>query len=501
VISVATLEMNASPEWQEFESANLRRWWRIADILVFGLWLVVVGVVVQHHEPWADEAQSWLLARDLDLATLWLHELRYNGTPGLWHTILWIAQHWLHASYPALGAIGMICAAAGVAFILWASPFPRLLTYLLVFSYVIVYQYAAVARSYTLLPLLLFAAADAYRNHGRPLLMTVLLILLATVAFHGIILAAALGLCSAIEAFRKWSQMSRIVRRRYLYCGVAMVLAYFFLLAILKPSPDVAVFVNHRNTEPPLLKLEAIVAFAFFDEPIGSAAFLLLAAAWCFRRKRLLSFVLPVSAMLLLYILFYGRPHHHGTAFLAATAGLWIAWPSESEKRQFSREDRLALIGVSALLACMLSLNIWDAAVAVRRDYLYPYSGSADASIFLKRVSAERTTIFGYTYGMSAVQAYFDRNILKNSPTTYYHEGLPLYATALNLGELQVAAPEYVIIYSNDGDITFQTADPPLRSLGYGLVHLSGGDIFYKRTVFDTDMYYIYRRGAIGSER
>src|SRR5579871_6286134 len=65
------------------------RWWRIADFGVLGVWMAVVAFTLQYHEKWADEAQAWLIARDLNLKTIWFHELRYEGSPGLWHTILW----------------------------------------------------------------------------------------------------------------------------------------------------------------------------------------------------------------------------------------------------------------------------------------------------------------------------------------------------------------------------------------------------------------------------
>ncbi len=79
---------------------------------------------VRYHEKWADEAQAWLIARDLDLKTIWFHELRYEGHPGLWHTILWMAQHVFHAPYAALGYIGVAFAIAGVAVLVFKAPFP-----------------------------------------------------------------------------------------------------------------------------------------------------------------------------------------------------------------------------------------------------------------------------------------------------------------------------------------------------------------------------------------
>src|SRR5258708_35756342 len=100
------------------------RWWRIADFGVLGAWIAVVGFTLRYHEKWADEAQAWLIARDLDLKTIWFHELRYEGSPGLWHTILWVAQHMFHAGYGALGFIGMAGATAGAALLIFKAPFP-----------------------------------------------------------------------------------------------------------------------------------------------------------------------------------------------------------------------------------------------------------------------------------------------------------------------------------------------------------------------------------------
>ena len=95
---------------------------------------------------------------------------------------------------------------------------------------------------------------------------------------------------------------------------------------------------------------------------------------------------------------------------------------------------------------------------------------------------------------MSAVQAYFDHNILANMPTTYFHQGLPVYGAVVDLGELRAAAPEYVIVFSNVAVNDFKEIDPPMRSLGYALVRYSDGYVFYKRTVFDTASYFIYQR-------
>ncbi len=161
------------------KSLELRTWEKVGNAAVLLAYSCVVLFTVRYHEKWADEAQAWLIARDLDLKTIWFHELRYEGSPGLWHTILWIAQHWFHAPYATLGYIGVVCAIAGVAVLVYKAPFPWYLRWPLAFTYVMVYQYAVIARPYTLLPLLCFLVAIFFKDVQHPVRMTVVLVLLA----------------------------------------------------------------------------------------------------------------------------------------------------------------------------------------------------------------------------------------------------------------------------------------------------------------------------------
>ena len=108
--------------------------WRFADLSVLAVWVLVTRFTLLHHEKWADEAQAWLLARDLKLSTLSFKELRYEGCPGLWHSLLWLAQRLFHVPYSGLGVIGLVCATAGAALLLLRAPFPRYVRWLLVFS-------------------------------------------------------------------------------------------------------------------------------------------------------------------------------------------------------------------------------------------------------------------------------------------------------------------------------------------------------------------------------
>jgi len=148
---------------------------------------------------------------------------------------------------------------------------------------------------------------------------------------------------------------------------------------------------------------------------------------------------------------------------------------------------------VGALL-CLCAVNIWDSVVAIGREYRYPYSGAQDAAQYLKSVGADRGPMFGFLFGTVGVQAFFDHNIFRNVPTAYFHHGIPLHGTNLDVDELYRVNPEYIVAYSQEPELMLQTGLPQLTSRGYELVHFSDGYYLYKRAVFEREVYFILRR-------
>jgi len=496
--------VNALPAEQASASKErTRSWWRAADFGILTAWVAIVGFTLQHHEKWADEAQAWLIARDLSLRAIWFHELRYEGSPGLWHTLLWIAQHVFHLGYGSIGVIGIAGATAGAALLIFKAPFPRYLRWPLAFTYVMIYQYAVIARPYTLLPLLAFAAAAVFKDLQRPERMAVILLLLANLSLHGTILAGCLGLVYLLDARKAWRTFDAHLRKRYWVCIGAVALSFLFIVLLLKPTPDIEEFVIKREfaqlpaearAQIPSLgrKLTAVISGAFLDYPIPSTLFILFSAAWCFLRRRLLVFVLPVGALITFYAVVHGAAHHHGAVFVAAVAAIWIAWPDVP--CSFDTRERWAQRMMVVFLLALAGVNIWDATVTIEREIRYPYSGAEDAAKYLKSVGADHGPMFGFLFGVVGVQAYFDHNIFANTPTSYFHHGLPLAGTKLDVDELRRVQPEYVVAYSQEPELMARFGLPQLTAEGYETVHFSDGYYLYKRSVYEREVYFILRR-------
>ncbi|MGZ4787250.1 MAG: hypothetical protein ACXVZX_01950 [Terriglobales bacterium] len=480
------------------QSPASRDWWIAADILILLIYSWIVLFTVRFHEKWADEAQAWLLARDLDLRTLWLHELRYEGSPGLWHTLLWIAQRAFHAQYSALGTIGAACAIAGTAWLIFRSPFPRPIRYLMGFSYFFLYQYAVVGRSYVLFALFCFIAADKYRSRARPAVFALSLVPLALLTAHGSLVALGFAFAYAVRFFGEWKQQDSTAQRSFVYSAAALVLLYLFLFSILLPARDTEVPLNATRTVSVVttVTLEGI-AGALVDNRWLSVVILTLFAVWCYFRRNLLPFLLPVVFTLALYVYAFAWPHQQGTIFLVIVTGLAIAWPAAQERAAFSAGEKLAYRIVLVVLAAILGYQAYVAGVIIRNDIRLPYSGAEDAARFLQPVVAQHNVIYGYQYGMVAINAYYPHNIFGNWQHAYYHHGIGEFDPQKVGPEISAGHPDYVVTTwwdPFDPALMREKQVVPMASLGYKLVHVSDGYLLTKTGFTRRQLYFIFKK-------
>ncbi len=480
-------------------SPNSANWWRVGDFCVLGLWIAITTFTLNYHEKWADEAQAWLLARDLPLSKLWLHELRYEGSPGLWHTILWVAQHIFHARYGALGYIGATFALAGICVLLFATPFPHWVRWLTAFSFFFLYQYAVIARSYVLFALFCFLAVQQYRNLERPLRFAVSLVPLALLTAHGSLLAAGLALAYSIRFIRQWRNHSVVARRDFWFAVALLAVLYLVLLLILIPAADVEA--THSEVKLTVAVFGHRISRGLREALLDNTALSLLAcsvfAGWCYLRRSLASLLVPVGLVLALYAYADGWEHQAGTILIAVLAGLAIAWPDDTERHAFDSRMRLAYRVMLATLTVTLCYQVYASFYTIRRDVRFPYSGAADAARYLRPIVDQGKVIDGFQYGMVAINAYFDHNIFHNWSHAYYHHSLQESPA----GELAVAAnsgvPDYLVLQWwpqwNAAEYKEFLGDPTQR-WGYTLDHVSDGYLFTKSGYSHRQIVLIFRR-------
>jgi hypothetical protein len=384
----------------------------------------MVLVVVHHHEPWFDEAQAWLIARDNSLFEMLFRRLHYEGTPGLWHLLLWPLARF-GAPYWTMSYLSALIASVSAGLILIFAPFPVWLRVLFVFGYYPAYQYAVVARSYNLNLLLIILAAVLYPTQGsKPLRYCLALAALANTNVFGFLVAGVLFAEYALMAWRS----RRVFSKRFAIPAVFFVIASLLAVAQAAPARDAALQANHDMTPGTVsatADTQIVRAFVEIGSPISigpmmplmlSAGILAGGLGLAARAKKLTLTILVCGAPLAFQALRYASPWHAGLIYLSWVFGVWISWPALYKLSVRNQRN------VVLMIALVFIVHVYDALAAWRSDLKGPYSAAPQAAKFLKNYFAanpdHRLACAGEW--ALAVQPYFNQNICAN-----YYDGAP----------------------------------------------------------------------------
>lgn len=472
--------------------------------LALSLYGVVVAAAIHFHEPWADEAQAWQIARSLSLRQMF-HVLRYEGSPGLWHLLLWCLSR-LHVSYAGMRWSSGGIALAGIAVLLLCSPFPRWLKLLLPFTFFLVFQYAAVARSYVFAPILLFSLAALWpRRFEKPIAVAVTLGLLANVALHLAMFSGGFALVYGIELWwdRKRSGQPRAVPR----LGMAVtLLVSFYAVAILtaRPARDIAFpqgqsplpAAEARSREQLAQLRQGHSPAAIRDQfaqrltpplatglvlPLGLALLFWTVLCWALFRERKLRYLIPGALFFLFCHFVAARPWHSGLMTPYVIALLWMVWPNQGGPfKALPRHEQWAL-GIFFLIVL---IQVYWAGYALNFDRTQTYSPGAQTAAFLKPFVDRGDTILeaGNHFDSVAIEPYFDHKVFANEPYAF-HWWSSRNRAQENYSSMVRDRPSVVLVqWLADGDtvpsqeaINLIPVVPELRSLGYRNTHVFCG--------------------------
>lgn len=370
----------------------------LGKVVVFALWAGVTLLVAAAHEPWRDEADAWLFARDGDLSPASLRAFTSGaGTPALWYLLLApLARS--GAPYGAMTALHWLIAAAAVGLLVWRAPLPPLLRVVLPFGFLFGYEYVVVARTYSLTILLLFLWATLHpRRRERPLALGLVIGLLASTNAHGFFLAAGLGVALVIDVARAWTP------RRGAGAALALALGLVALWQ-LWPRPDPQAL---PEPHPSAFRALAAVWDGFLPSVRGApdlvaaaglpGALLALAASVAVVALVLGGVQGPLRAGLvlglggLLYIFvfrYFGSARHHGLLQALLLAAAWAAAAEAPIGPGAARLRAAAVVwALATLLTVPAALDSWW------RDLREPFSGSREAAQFITANGLDRGPI------------------------------------------------------------------------------------------------------------
>ncbi|MDP9039375.1 MAG: hypothetical protein M3O02_08895 [Acidobacteriota bacterium] len=242
---------------------------------MLALYCGVLAFVLPHHEPWGDEAQAWLLASNNSAWQIVRHSLHYEGAPAMWHLLLH-ALAVCHGGFAGVGWMGASFAVLGRYVLLRWSPFPLIVRVLLPFTFFLQYQYAVIARSYTLFALLLFSACALYRRR-RTVRFAIAAGLLANLSVQGMIVASLIAALYAWDLYQDYTHGFHTRRARLGAAVLTYAALAGFACFVAIPAPDVNFAVSDTVSGGTLHKM--LVRFCgetenFFPEPPAARPYL-----------------------------------------------------------------------------------------------------------------------------------------------------------------------------------------------------------------------------------
>ena len=472
---------------------------RVFESVVLAAYAVIVASAIAHHEPWADEAQAWQLARTLKLSQLFLFNLHYEVHPILWYAFL-RTLHLVGISYTGMHWVCGMVGVTATAILLFRSPFPIYLKVLLPFTYFLIFQYVVVARGYTLIPPLLYLIALFWKK--GPVALAILLGLLANVEMHAAAISSGFAVVYLIQEIRSGAHKDARRRNRLILSAAILACCFAFALATAWPAKDLQLSGITAHSRSVFIIAGQALVWGLSDPLVLAFAFWVLFLL-CLDERQSLIFILPILFFAMFatnYLSFW----HAGLMVPLIITVMWVTWPESTQRKS---HYELACRVVFAIVCCVQI--VWSVK-AIKYDYSHFYSGDPAAALFLKPYVERNTTIAvtyigqpdNRTYNAVGVLPYFPRNIFANWNAPYW------WASKANNSEGEYAAmltahPAMIIVETRENSWDpVDIADPKVQVLfrsGYRFTNDFCGVVPY-RTILGMRMCHMVFQYSDGSE-
>lgn len=369
------------------------------------IYLTITFVAVLFHEANRDEAQAWLIVRDLNIEEIF-SQLSVKGHPGLWYLILlpfaksgfpYITMHLIH----------WLIMASAVGIFLYKAPVHFITKVFFVFSYFILFEYTIVARNYGLTVLILFLIAAFYKNRfTSPYKYALLIVLLLNCNVHSI--GAGIALLIVYVAEIKKDALIRKLKFPIIIIVSGLIAAVIQLI----PSAHLPHDVTIHSEYIPLLNINSIwvtttgIQNAFIPitpeyEELKVALFFtfvfVLFLYSFYKTKQVFTFLL-ISSFWLFYIFsvkLSGSWRHEGLLLIFIIFSIWINSfyqnSSEPVDLRYKIDNFLKIF-----LTLALSINTVFGLSTIKKEIQNNFSGTKELAHFIIHNHLENNDIACY---------------------------------------------------------------------------------------------------------
>lgn len=431
---------------------------KFPEIFVLCLYTVLLAIIAYFHEPWFDEAQSWLIARAAGFKEMLFYIPHYEGHPPFWWFVL---APFAKAGLPyelTLKTINISLCSIGMGLFLFKAPFKRVIKFLIPFTYCMFYQYGIISRCYCLTIIAFMLVSITYQKRNiKPFAYVGSLMLLCASHAFGIIFSGGLAIVWLWEMLP--FTLKDILQKRQFKALALLLVWALFLIYIIRPYPDtfatnLTYVTNNGFTRflllifiVPMNSVMGLIQFQFiknYEISISSLIMLIICSLPFILTlifilkgfKKLKLFFIPYLLFALFSSIVYFSAWHQGFAFLFM---IFIAWQIVLEKQTFiwplfnnyayikNFLKKFAYCLFIFVLIVSLANSIYNSFYDITHVYEYSKKPTAE---FIKKYNLEDKVIFGQWIFYSPkgekineiatnlynsnILPYFDTNIVNN---------------------------------------------------------------------------------------
>lgn len=201
-------------------------------VIVTALYAIIVFTGIFHHEPWRDEIQAWLIARDSHSIPALFQNMKFEGHPALWHLLLFGLTAVTDNPFSMQLLHGVFAVATIYLFVRYI-PLDRVQKILFACGYFLIFEYSVIARDYLPGIFFMFLFMILYQVPKRNnVYLGVTLFLMANSNVYALIIAICLLMVWVIDTFKQREKLSVV-----LFTGFAVAVTGMVLSA-LQINPD-----------------------------------------------------------------------------------------------------------------------------------------------------------------------------------------------------------------------------------------------------------------------
>lgn len=361
----------------------------LINLIIIILYALITFFIMLHHEPWRDEAQAWLLAKDLSFTNI-LEFSRYEGHPMLWHLILMPFAK-LGFPYITLNIISWLLMVITAVLIIYKAPFNKFLKISILISSPFIYFYISISRVYSLIALLLILLAIIYKHKEKmPCIYGLLILLLANTHITMLGMVGMLILDFYIKNIFIAIKNKKLKENKKLLLGfgiavIGIILVFLQLLGSISSNEEVSL-IEHKdyiNMFKSYITVLVVSYTGHSNDLFLTIAFMaiiimMILQVITFKKHKnsILIFYGSIIFQLLVYVAVYQYLEQTMlTTYFIMLFCIWIAHYKEENYK-----ENLVIDTIIIIISLITLLYSWK---MIKFDFVYNYSSSKETAKFI----------------------------------------------------------------------------------------------------------------------